>query len=88
MQTYANKIIQARAQYGITDKNTYNMDEKGFRQGVADRSKVIWKCLSKGRNGKVAANSNRELITVVEAISGDGMVLSLLVIYKGVPNKV
>ena len=59
------------------------MDEKGFRQGIADRSKVICKRLSKGRSGKVAENSNRELITVVEAISGDGMVLPPLVIYKG-----
>jgi len=34
--------------------------------------------------GKMATDSTRELITVVETISGDGMALPPLVIYKGV----
>ena len=37
----------------------------------------------KGRSGKVARNINQELITVVEAISGHGVVLLPFVIYKG-----
>jgi len=59
------------------------MDEKGFRQGISDRAKVI--CLYRGRGmtGKLATDGNREMITVVEAISGSGIVLPPLVIYKG-----
>jgi len=59
------------------------MDEKGFRQGIADRAKVLCKRLIKGRSGKVASDTNRELITVVETITGDGIVLPPFVIYKG-----
>ena len=52
------------------------MDEKGFRQGISDLAKVI--CLYRGRGmtGKLATDGNREMITVVEAISGSGSVTS------------
>ena len=33
--------------------------------------------------GKLATNSSRELITVIECISGDGKVIPRFVIYKG-----
>jgi len=36
--------------------------------------------------GKMATNGTRELITVVETISGDGIALSPLIIYKGVAH--
>ena len=59
------------------------MDDKGFGQGIADRAKVICRRLPRGMSGKVAIDGNRELITVVETISGDGYILPPLVIYKG-----
>jgi len=72
--------------YSITTANTYNIDEKGFRQRVSDRAKVICQCRARGMNGKMATDDTRELITVVETISGDGIVLSQLIIYKGVAH--
>jgi len=60
----------------------YNMDEKGFRQGVSDRAKVICQGQECGMTGKMATHGTRKLITVVETISGDRAVLSLLIIYK------
>jgi len=60
------------------------MEEKGFRQGVSDRAKVICQPRERGMSGKMATDGTRELITVVETISGDGQVLFPLVICKGV----
>jgi len=59
------------------------MDEKGFRQGIADGAKALCKHLIKGRSDKVASDTNRELITIVETISSNGIVLPPFVIYKG-----
>jgi len=36
-----NKIRVLREKYSILPGNTYNFDEKGFRQGISDRAKVI-----------------------------------------------
>jgi len=83
IRDHFNKLLQLKRLYRITDATTYNMDEKGFRQGISDRAKVI--CLRRGRGmtGKLATDGNREMITVVEAISGEGIVQPPLVIYKG-----
>jgi len=62
------------------------MDEKGFRQGISDRAKVICQCRERGMTGKVATDGTRELIAVVETISGDGTALTKLIIYKGVAH--
>ena len=57
------------------------MVEKGFRQGISDRAKVICLRSSRGITGKLAPDRNREMITVVEGISGEGIILSRLIIY-------
>ena len=41
IQRHFARVLQVRRKYSITDKNTYNMDEKGFRQGISDLAKVI-----------------------------------------------
>ena len=61
----------------------YNMDEKGFQQGISDKAKVICVHRQRGMTGKMATDGTRKLITVVETISGDGVSLPPLVIYKG-----
>jgi len=86
IQRHFAKVQQVRRKYSITNANTYNMDEKGFRQGVSDPAKVICQRRERGMSRKIATNGTRELITVVETISGDGQVLFPLVIYKGVAN--
>ena len=91
MQTSEPQVIQKhyrdlsslQRQHDVIDANIYNMDEKGFRQGIADRARVICRHLPRGMSGKVAIDGNRELITVVETVCGDGFVLPPLVIYKG-----
>jgi len=83
IQSYFTKLQHLRRLYNILNNHTYNMNEKGLRQGISDRAKVI--CLYRGRGmtGKLATDGNREMITVVDAISGGGYVLPPLVIYKG-----
>jgi len=68
IRDHFNKLLQFKRVYRITDATSYNMDEKGFRQGISDQAKVI--CLRRGRGmtGKLATDGNREMITVVEAI--------------------
>ena len=53
----------------------YNMDEKGFQQGISDKAKVICVHRQRGMTGKMATDGTRKLITVVETISGDGVSL-------------
>jgi len=60
------------------------MDETEFRLGVAGRAAVLCKHLVKTRSGKVASDTNREVITAVHATSANGIVLPPLVIHPGV----
>lgn len=83
IRTHFTRIQQARTKYNIVDSNMYNMDEKGFRQGISDKAKVMCLRRERGMTGKMATDGIRELITVVETISGDGVSLPPLVIYKG-----
>ena len=64
------------------------MDDKGFRQGIADRAKILCQRLANGRSGKVPSDTNRKLIIVGQAISGDGIVLLPFVIYTGAAHYV
>ena len=76
IRSHFNKLQHLRRLYNILDKYTYNMDEKGFRYGISHQANFI--CLYRGRGmtGKLATDGNREMITVVEAISGSGSVTS------------
>ena len=78
-----NKIRVLREKYSILPGTTYNVDEKGFRQGISDYAKVIVRWRERGMIPKVATDGKRELITVIECISGDGQVLPPMIIYKG-----
>jgi len=84
IQHHFARVQQVWKKYSITKRNTYNMDEKGFRQGVSDRAKVICQRWERGITGKIATDRIRELITVVETISGDRGVLSPLIIWGSI----
>ena len=80
------RIRLLQRKHSISESNTYNVDEKGFRLGISDRAKVICKRRERGMTGKLATDGNRELITVIECISGDGYALAPFIIYKGSAN--
>lgn len=69
--------------FNIPPDMMFNMDEKGFMMGRSDRCKVICGRRGRGMTGKLAQDGNRELVTVIETICGNGTVLPPLVIYKG-----
>ena len=56
------------------------MDEKGFLLGISAKCRVIYK--KSRKNLKYTQNGNRELITVLECVSAEGVVLPLLVVTK------
>ena len=35
------KIQRLKTKHGILEEDTYNVDEKGFLQGISDQAKVI-----------------------------------------------
>jgi len=45
-----------RKKYSFTEGNTYNMDEKGFRQGISDGAKVTCQRREHGITGKMATD--------------------------------
>ena len=61
--------------------NIYNLDEKGFMMGMANRSKVI--VCRRTRLHAQCQDKNQELVMVVECICADGTVVSPMIIYKG-----
>jgi hypothetical protein len=72
-------------QYEILPENTYNMDEKGFFVGITTRSKRVFSKASYSRKEVTSAlqDGNREWITLLACICGDGTSLSPGVIYEG-----
>ena len=83
VNTHFSKVRALQHKFNITELNTYNVDEKVFRLGISDRAKVICKRRERGMTRKLATDGNRELITVIECISGDGRVIPPFIIYKG-----
>jgi hypothetical protein len=71
-------------EYGVDERNTYNMDEKGFFVGINSRTKrivsqVIWE--SKERTA-VLRDGNREWVTLLACVCASEEVPPAL-IYQG-----
>ena len=69
-----------KAQYNVRDGDIYNMDEKGFLQGVIAKLRVL---LSKYEAKKhITQCDNREWTSLIECISLTGRILRPFVIFK------
>ena len=55
-----------KAQYGILNKNTYNMDKKEFMIGVAGNAKVVFSKYEK--QASVKQCGNKDWASLIEAI--------------------
>lgn len=65
----------------ITPERTFQMDEVGFMLGIGRKEKVVG---AKGvRVQHTQRSGNRELITLLSTICGDGTALTPTVIFKG-----
>ncbi|CAE7221020.1 hypothetical protein PTTW11_11369 [Pyrenophora teres f. teres] len=71
--------------YDIAAENTYNTDEKGFMLGITARSKQVFTRAIWEQNERRAAiqDGNREWISVIACICGDGSSLPPGIIYEG-----
>ncbi|CAE7020042.1 hypothetical protein PTTW11_02997 [Pyrenophora teres f. teres] len=69
----------------IAAENTYNTDEKGFILGITARSKRVFTRAIWEQNERRAAiqDGNREWISVIACICGDGSSLPPGIIYEG-----
>ena len=70
--------------YGIQPCDIYNFDESGFRIGVGKNQKIVTSNSDPDCSLSLGSNTNRETVTIVEAISGDGYVLPPMVIVSGI----
>src|SRR4051794_9556045 len=68
-------------EYNVKEVNIWNMDEKGFLLGVSAKCRVV--CRKGRKNPKYTQDGNRELITVLECVSAEGVVLPPLIVTKG-----
>ena len=70
-----------KAQHGILDKDTYNINENGYIIGVAGSSKVVFSKSQK--QAFINQAGNRKWASLIEAIGTTGHRLPLFVILKG-----
>jgi hypothetical protein len=78
IQEWFSRYQAAIKQYGIQPQDLYNFDETGFRIGIG---KDQWIITRDPRRKIVSGNrTNREYVTVVEAISTDGFSTPPLII--------
>lgn len=84
-ELYFNLLHSKIEEHGIEERNTYNMDEKGFFVGVADRrkrifSKAVWEA---GERTQAMRDGNREWITLLACVCASGEALPPALIYQG-----
>jgi hypothetical protein len=84
-ELYFNLLHSKMREHGIDERNTYNMDEKGFFVGIAKRtkrifSKAVWE--SKERTATMR-DGNREWITLLACVCASGDALPPALIYQG-----
>jgi hypothetical protein len=72
-------------EYELDERNTYNMDEKGFFVGIALRSKRVFSkavCASKECTEAIK-DDNREWVTLIACVCASGDALPTALIYQG-----
>ena len=65
-------------QHGIIPNDTYNFDETGFRIGIRKDQWIITR--DPTRQAYFASSNNRELVSCIETVSGDGTDLPPMII--------
>ena len=82
---YFNLVKQKITQYSILQSNTYNMDEKGFSLGTMNKHHRIFNRIAVDKHRIVGATKpgNREWITILATICGDGTWIPPGIIFAG-----
>jgi hypothetical protein len=81
MNEYYDLLEDTIKSYDIPPENIYNMDEKGIQLGIGQKVKafVDWD----QKDVYSVEDGNRDLITMIEAISADGWSMHPSAIYQG-----
>jgi hypothetical protein len=84
-RAYFGMMERKIKQYNVLPENVYNMDEKGFLIGYLKKSRRVYSksAWEGGKVGQVMQDGNREWITIVATICGDGTALPPCLIYQG-----
>jgi hypothetical protein len=82
---YFDLLHSKMREFELDERNTYNMDEKGFFVGIASRSKrvfskTVWQ--SKERTEAIK-DGNREWVTLIACVCASGEALPPALIYQG-----
>ena len=85
-ELYFNLLHSKMREHGIEERNTYNMDEKGFFVGVTSRTKrivtkAVWE--SKERTAAIK-DGNREWVTLLACVCASGEALPPALVYQGI----
>jgi hypothetical protein len=82
MAAWFELVSNMRAKYGIDDTDFYNFDETGFMMGVITSAPVVTRSDRIGRRKKVQPG-NREWVTAIACVSGDGFAVPPFLVVKG-----
>lgn len=74
--------LQTKTTYEVDERDIYNMDEKGFMQGVIAKLKVMISKYDK-KKAYMTQCGNREWVSLIECVSMDGRSLPPWIIFKG-----
>lgn len=81
-ENWFNLYESVRAEYGILNDDTYNIDEKGFMLKMTSNAKVVVsQCI---KQAVVKQNGNREWASAIKTIDATGKCFSVFWILKGI----
>ena len=84
-ELYFNLLHSKMREHGIEERNTYNIDEKGFFVGITARSKRIFTKRTWVEEKRTAAiqDGSRKWITLLACVCASGEALPPALIYEG-----
>jgi hypothetical protein len=85
-ELYFNLLHSKMREHEIEERNTYNMDEKGFFVGIAYRRKRIFSkaVYESGERTAAMRDGNREWVTLLACVCASGEALPPALIYQGI----
>jgi len=72
-----------RAIKDVHPKDIWNMDEIGFQIGMGGKRKIVTTDTSKIKSHYIASYSDRESLTIVEAVNAAGDVIPPMILFSG-----
>ncbi|KAJ7112590.1 DDE superfamily endonuclease-domain-containing protein, partial [Mycena epipterygia] len=84
MNDYFQKLTAIMEEKKIPWRNVYNMDEKGIQLGGGRKNRGVKYILSRQSKARYrSANSDLELVTIIECICADGSAMKPGFVFKG-----